>query len=186
MTTVQLNEKERMDLLRVLELRFGNNMERHTGMAWKEVEASLEKHPAKIRSLYEMERTGGEPDVVKIHEKSDEYAFVDCSPESPLGRRNTSYDREGQELRKAGVPEGNAIDMASSIGIELLTEVQYWRLQELGEFDTKTSSWLWTPPEVRKRGGAIYGDRRYGRVFTYHNGASSYYSARGFRGLLRV
>jgi hypothetical protein len=186
MKAIQLNAKERAELLGLLETRFRENSGRHKNIGWEDVRTKLDKETDKLRSLYEMERTGGEPDIVLLDAKAGEYVFVDCCAESPLGRRNTSYDREGQESRRAGVPEGNAVDMASNIGIDLLTETQYRRLQELGEFDTKTSSWLRTPPEVRKRGGALYGDRRYGRVFVYHNGASSYYSARGFRGLLRV
>lgn len=186
MPEIILDTDQREKLLKALEERFRNNMDRHAGLAWGEIGSKLENNAGLVRSLYGMERTGGEPDIVLMDAKTGEYAFVDCSPESPLGRRNTSYDRQGQEARKSGVSEGNAVDMASDMGIELLTEDQYLRLQETGEFDRKTSSWLLTPGEVRKQGGAIFGDRRYGRVFVYHNGASSYYSARGFRGILRI
>lgn len=161
-------------------------MGRHRGMEWAKVLARLEAHPEKLWPLNEMERTGGEPDVVGRDKKTAEIVFCDCSAESPKGRRSICYDREALEARKEFKPANNAMDMAAAIGIELLTEEEYRELQGLGEFDTKTSSWLKTPPEVRKLGGAIFGDRRYGRVFVYHNGADSYYAARGFRGALRV
>ena len=181
-----LSVKQRAELLSALQARFENNTSRHQGIAWAKVLAKLEVDPAKLWSLSEMERTGGEPDVVGFDKKAGEYVFYDCSPESPKGRTSTCYDREGLESRKEHKPANNAIDMAAEMGIELLTEEQYRELQTLGEFDLKTSSWLLTPTEVRKRGGAIFGDRRYGRVFIYHNGAQSYYGVRGFRGSLRV
>jgi len=174
--------------LRALKARFEKNMNRHKGLEWAKVQAKLEANTEKLWSLNEMERTGAEPDVVGHDKTTDEYIFYDCSVESPKGRRNVCYDREGQEAReKRGVhPEGNAIDMAAAMGIDLLTEEQYRELQKLGNFDTKTSSWLKTPSEIRKLGGAIFADFRYGHVFVYHNGAESYYGARGFRGFLRV
>jgi hypothetical protein len=181
-----LSVKQRAELLSALQTRFESNSNRHQGIAWAKVLAKLESDPAKLWSLSEMERTGGEPDVVGFDKKAGEYIFYDCSPESPKGRTSTCYDREGLESRKEHKPAHNAIDMAAGMGIELLTEEQYRELQTLGEFDLKTSSWLLTPSEVRKRGGAIFGDRRYGRVFIYHNGAQSYYGVRGFRGSLRV
>jgi hypothetical protein len=181
-----LSDKQRAELLSALQTRFENNTDRHQGIAWAKVLAKLELAPAKLWSLSEMERTGGEPDVVGFDKKAGEYIFYDCSPESPKGRTSTCYDREGLESRKEHKPAYNAIDMAAGMGIELLTEEQYRELQTLGEFDLKTSSWLLTPAEVRKLGGAIFGDRRYGRVFIYHNGAQSYYGVRGFRGSLRV
>jgi len=161
-------------------------MDRHRGLAWADVQAKLIVHPEKPHSLAEMERTGGEPDVVGCDEKTGEYIFMDCSAESPAGRRSVCYDREALESRKEHKPENNAVDMAAAMGIELLTEEEYRALQKLGEFDTKTSSWIATPPEIRKLGGALFCDRRYDTVFLYHNGAQSYYAARGFRGLLRV
>ena len=163
-------------------------MNRHKGLEWIKVQAKLQAHTEKLWSLNEMERTGGEPDVVDHDKKTDEYIFYDCSAESPKGRRNVCYDREGQEAReKQGVqPEGNALDMASAMGIELLTEEQYRGLQRLGKFDTKTSSWVKTPSDIRKLGGAIFADYRYGNVFVYHNSAPSFYAVRGFRGSLRV
>lgn len=161
-------------------------MNRHPGLEWSKVQAKLEAHPEKIRPLLEMERTGGEPDVVGYDEESDEYTFCDCSAESPAGRRSVCYDREGLESRKEHRPENTAIDMATAMGIELLTEEQYRELQTLGKFDTKTSSWVKTPAEVRKLGGALFCDRRYDQVFVYHNGAPSYYAARAFRGWLKV
>jgi Protein of unknown function (DUF4256) len=181
-----LSPEQSKELLRVLKVRFEANIVRHKGLALAKVFAALEANPAKLWSLYEMERTGGEPDVVGYDKKSDEYIFYDCSAESPKGRTSVCYDREGLESRKEHKPANNAIDMAAAMGIELLTEEQYRELQELGEFDTKTSSWLQTPNEIRKLGGAIFGDRRFGRVFVYHNGAQSYYGARAFRGSLRV
>ena len=182
----ELPAEERQILLQALKTRFERNMGRHRGMEWAKVLARLEAHPEKLWPLNEMERTGGEPDVVGGDKKTAAIVFCDCSTESPKGRRSICYDREALEARKEFKPANNAMDMAAAIGIELLTEEEYRELQGLGEFDTKTSSWLKTPPEVRKLGGAIFGDRRYGRVFVYHNGADSYYAARGFRGALRV
>ncbi|MEO9295762.1 MAG: DUF4256 domain-containing protein [Nitrososphaera sp.] len=188
----ELSPEQREELLRVLKIRFEKNMDRHKGLEWAKVRAKLEGASAeKLWSLYEMERTGGEPDVVlvshdKKKKKTDEYIFYDCSVESPKGRRSLCYDRQAREERKEHKPKDSAMDMADAMGIELLTEDQYCELQKLGEFDTKTSSWLKTPPDIRKLGGAIFGDRRYNTVFVYHNGAESYYAARGFRGSLRV
>ena len=182
----ELAPEQREELLRTLKARFEKNMNRHPGLEWAAVQARLEAKAEKLWSLYEMERTGGEPDVVGQDEKTGEYIFCDCSAESPTGRRNVCYDREGQEARKEHKPEDNAMDMAAAMGIELLTEEQYRDLQKLGNFDTKTSSWVKTPADVRKLGGALFADRRYGRVFVYHNSAPSYYGVRGFRGLLRV
>jgi hypothetical protein len=183
-----LSAKERDNLLSILKDRFEQNMGRHKGLDWAKVQARLEANPEKLLSLHEMEKTGGEPDVVGYDKKTGEYIFYDCSPESPKGRRNTCYDREGQAERdKKGVhPAGNAIDMAAAMGIEILTEEEYRALQKLGDFDTKTSSWLKTPADIRERGGAIFADFRYGHVFIYHNSAPTFYSARGFRGSLRV
>jgi len=181
-----LSAEQREELLAVLKARFETHMNRHRGFEWASVQARLEANPEKLWSLYEMERTGGEPDVVGYDGETGEYIFYDCSPESPAGRRSLCYDREALEARKEHKPESSAIDMAAAMGIELLTEEQYRELQELGDFDTKTSSWLKTPPEIRKLGGALFADRRYGRVFVYHNSAPSYYSSRGFRGSLRV
>jgi hypothetical protein len=184
----ELSPEQREELLRALKARFEENMNRHKGLEWAKVQAKLEANPEKLWSLNEMERTGGEPDVVGHDEKTGEYIFYDCSAESPRGRRNFCYDREGQEEReKHGVhPEGNVIDMAAAMGIELLTEEQYRELQKPGEFDTKTQSWVKTPSDIRKLGGAIFADRRYGHVFVYHNSAPSFYAVRGFRGSLRV
>ncbi len=173
-------------LLRALKARFEKNMNRHIGLEWAKVQAKLEVNTEKLWTLNEMERTGGEPDVVGYDKKTGEFIFYDCSAESPIGRRNVSYDREGQEARKANKPENNAIDMAAAMGIELLTEEQYRELQKLGNFDTKTSSWVKTPSDIRKLGGALFVDRRYGKIFVYHNSAPSYYSVRGFRGWIRV
>ena len=173
-------------LLRTLKARFEKNMNRHEGIKWAKVQAKLDTDTQRLWSLNEMERTGGEPDVVGYDKKTGEYIFYDCSAESPKGRRSVCYDREGLESRKEHKPKNSAIDMATAMGIELLTEEQYRELQTLGQFDTKTSSWLKTPSDIRKLGGAIFGDFRYGNVFVYHNGAQSYYSARGFRGSLRV
>lgn len=181
-----LKAEQREELLRALKARFEKNMNRHKGLEWAEVQAKLEANPEKLWSLNEMERTGGEPDVVGYDKETGEYIFYDCSAESPKGRRSVCYDREGQESRKEHKPENNAIDMAAAIGIELLTEEQYRELQKLGNFDTKTSSWVKTPSDIRKLGGALFADRRYGQVFVYHNSAPSYYGARGFRGSLRV
>jgi Protein of unknown function (DUF4256) len=185
-TKKKLSLQQREELLTVLKARFEENMNRHKGLEWAKVQAKLEANTNKLWSLNEMERTGGEPDVVGHDKKAGEYIFYDCSAESPKGRRSICYDREGLESRKEHKPENNAIDMAAAIGIELLTEEQYRELQKLGNFDSKTSSWVKTPADVRKLGGAIFADRRYGHVFVYHNGAQSYYGVRAFRGLLRV
>ena len=174
------------ELLKTLKTRFEKNMNRHEGLAWPEIRARLDAQPQKLASLHAMESTGGEPDVVGYDQETGEYIFYDCSPESPTGRRSLCYDREAWESRKANKPADNALDLATAMGIELLTEAQYRALQEHGPFDTKTSSWVKTPPAIRKLGGAIFCDRRYDHVFTYHNGAESYYGARGFRGVLRV
>jgi hypothetical protein len=182
----ELSPEQREELLRALKARFEKNMNRHKGLEWAKVQAKLEANTEKLRSLNEMERTGGEPDVVGHAKKTGEYVFYDCSAESPKGRRNICYDREGQEARKAFKPENNAIDMAAAMGIELLTEEHYRELQKLGNFDMKTSSWVKTPSDIRKLGGALFADRRYGNVFVYHNSAPSYYGARAFRGSLRV
>jgi len=184
----ELTPEHRNELLRTLKARFEKNMNRHKGLEWPKVQEKLDHADSveKLWSLNEMERTGGEPDVVNLDTKTGEYIFYDCSSESPKGRRSVCYDREGLESRKEFKPENNAIDMASEMGIELLTEEHYRELQELGNFDTKTSSWVITPSEIRKHGGAIFADRRYDHVFVYHNGADSYYAARGFRGSLRV
>src|SRR5262245_962497 len=182
----ELAAKQREELLRVLKARFEKNMNRHKGLEWANVQAKLEAHTEKLWSLNEMERTGGEPDVVVHDKKTGEYSFYDCSSESPKGRRSVCYDREALEARKEHKPANNAIAMAAAMGIELLTEEQYRGLQKLGEFDTKTSSWVKTPSDIRKLGGALFCDRRYDTVFVYHNGTESYYAARGFRGSLRV
>jgi hypothetical protein len=182
----ELSSEQREELLRALKARFEKNMNRHKGLEWAKVQAKLEANTEKLRSLNEMERTGGEPDVVGHAKKTGEYVFYDCSAESPKGRRNVCYDREGQEARIAFKPENNAIDMAAAMGIELLTEEHYRELQKLGNFDMKTSSWVKTPSDIRKLGGALFADRRYGNVFVYHNSAPSYYGARAFRGSLRV
>ena len=174
------------ELLETLKARFEKNMNRHQDDEWCLVQAKIEANPKKLRSLAEMERTGGEPDVVGQDKKTGEYLFFDCSPESPKGRTSVCYDREGLESRKEHKPANNAVDMATAMGIELLTEAQYRELQQLGNFDLKTSSWVKTPADIRKLGGALFGDRRFGHVFVYHNGAESYYGARGFRGWLRV
>ena len=181
-----LSPKEREELLKVLKARFEKNLKRHKGLEWAKVQAKLEANAEKLWSLSEMEKTGGEPDVVGHDQKTDEYTFFDCSAESPKGRTSVCYDREGLESRKEHKPKNNAMDMAAAMGVELLTEEQYRELQKLGEFDTKTSSWLKVPADIRKLGGAIFGDLRFGRVFIYHNGAQSYYSGRAFRGSLRV
>jgi hypothetical protein len=181
-----LSPKQREELLATLKARFEKNMNRHQGLQWAKIQAKLEANPQKLWSLHEMEKTGGEPDVVGQDKKTGEYVFFDCSPETPKGRVSVCYDREGWESRKEARPKTTAMDMAAAMGIELLTEEQYFELQKLGEFDTKTSSWVKTPAEIRKLGGALYCDRRYGRVFVGHNGAQSYYAARGFRGSLRV
>jgi len=182
----ELSQEQREELLRVLKTRFEKNMKRHSGLEWDKVQARLDGNPEKLWSLNEMERTGGEPDVVGHDAKTGEYIFYDCSAESPAGRRNVCYDREALESRKEHKPGNNAIDMATDMGIELLTEEQYRELQKLGNFDLKTSSWVKTPLEIRKLDGALFVDRRYDHIFVYHNGASSYYGVRGFRGSLKV
>jgi Protein of unknown function (DUF4256) len=186
MANATLSKKQREELLRALKARFEKNMSRHQGVEWATVQAKLEANSEKLRSLNEMERTGGEPDVVGHDKKSGEYIFYDCSAESPKGRRSVCYDHEALESRKEHKPEDSAMGMAATMGIDLLTEEQYRELQKLGNFDTKTSSWVKTPSEIRKLGGAIFCDRRYNTVFVYHNGAESYYAARGFRGSVRV
>jgi len=182
----ELSPEQSEDLLRTLKARFENNMNRHEGLEWAKVQAKLEANTEKLWSLNEMERTGGEPDVVGHDKTTGEYIFYDCSAESPKDRRSLCYDREALESRKEHKPKNNAIDMAAAMGIELLTEEQYRELQKFENFDTKTSSWVKTPADIRKLGGAIFADFRYGNVFVYHNGAESYYAARGFRGSLRV
>lgn len=182
----ELSAKQREELLGTLKARFEKNMNRHKGLEWAKIQAKLESHPEKLWSLSEMERTGGEPDVVGHDKKTGEYIFYDCSAESPKERRSICYDREALDSRKENKPKDSAVNMASAMGIELLTEEQYRELQTLGNFDLKTSSWIQTPPEIRKLGGALYCDRRYNHVFVYHNGADSYYAARGFRGSLKV
>lgn len=181
-----MKPKEQDPLLQTLKHRFEANMHRHPGVAWSDVLGKLQGQPAALGVLREMEATGGEPDVVGYDAVADQYTFCDCAAETPAGRRSLCYDREALNARKENKPEGSAVEMAASMGIELLTEAQYRALQALGDFDTKTSSWVRTPPEVRKLGGALFCDRRYGVVFVYHNGAQSYYAVRGFRGLLRV
>jgi hypothetical protein len=185
-TEKELSSEQREELLRALKARFEKNMNRHKGLDWASVQAKLGSSPEKLWSLNEMERTGGEPDVVGHDKKTGEYIFYDCSAESPKGRRSLCYDREALEGRKEHKPKDSAMDMAAVMGIELLTEEQYRELQKLGDFDTKTSSWVKTPSDIRKLGGALFCDRRYDHVFLYHNGAESYYGARGFRGSLRV
>ena len=185
-TKKKLAAEQREELLRTLKARFEKNMNRHKGLDWAKVQARLEANPDKLWSLSEMESTGGEPDVVGHDKKTGEFVFYDCSAESPKGRRSVCYDREALESRKEHKPKDSAIDMATAMGIELLTEEQYRELQKLGEFDAKTSSWVQTPAEIRKLGGALFCDRRYNTVFLYHNGAESYYGARGFRGSLKV
>ncbi len=182
----KLSREQLGELIKVLKVRFDANMNRHKGLQWVKVQAKLEANAEKSWSLNEMERTGGEPDVVGLDKKTGEYVFFDCSAESPKGRRSVCYDREGLDSRKEHKPKNNAVDLAAAMGIELLTEEEYRELQRLGEFDTKTSSWVKTPSEVRKLGGAIFGDFRYGRTFVYHNGAQSYYAARAFRGSIRI
>lgn len=185
---LELSPEQGEALLKTLQVRFGKNMHRHEGLEWPKIQAKLEAQPEKLASLQAMESSGGEPDVVGYDDKTDEYIFYDCAAESPRGRRSICYDRKGQEEReKKGVyPAGNAIDLAAAMGIELLNEDQYRELQKLEAFDTKTESWIQTPAAIRKLGGAIFADRRYGRVFVFHNSAPSFYAARGFRGLLRV
>ena len=183
---MKLSSQQSEELLSLLKARFEKNMNRHKGLEWATVQAKLEANTEKLWSLHEMERTGGEPDVVGHDKKAGEYIFYDCSAESPKGRRSLCYDREALESRKEHQPENNAVDVAAAIGIELLTEEQYRELQKLGDFDTKTSSWVKTPSDIRKLGGALFCDRRYDHVFVYHNGAESYYGSRAFRGSLRV
>jgi hypothetical protein len=182
----KLSPEQHEDLLKLLKVRFEKNMNRHDGLDWDKVQAKLEANSEKLWSLNEMESTGGEPDVVGYDQEKDEYIFYDCSAESPKGRRSVCFDREALESRKNHKPENNAIDMATAMGIELLTEEQYRELQKLGNFDLKTSSWVQTPSDIRKLGGALFCDQRFNHVFLYHNGAESYYAARGFRGSLRV
>jgi hypothetical protein len=181
---LSLEQKE--ILLKLLKARFKANKSRHQYLEWQKVEAKLKASPQKLWSLHEMEKTGGEPDVIAYDQTTEEYLFYDCSPESPAGRRSICYDRKGLESRKSNKPAHNAIDMAADMGVELLTEEQYRTLQQLGKFDTKTSTWLKTPAEIRKLGGALYADFRYNQIFIYHNGAQSYYNSRAFRGVLRV
>ena len=186
MPNLTLSKKQSEELLRALKVRFEKNLNRHRGLEWAKVQARLEANAEKLWSLNEMENTGGEPDVVGHDKKTGEYIFYDCSAESPKGRRSLCYDREALESRKENKPKDNAIGMAAAMGIELLTEEQYRELQQLGDFDTKTSSWVKTPSNIRKLGGALFCDRRFDTVFVYHNGAESYYAARAFRGSLRV
>lgn len=182
----KLSKQEKDELLKILKKRFEENMNRHKGLKWEDVEKKLESSPKKLWSLDEMERTGGEPDVVEYNKKNKKYLFFDCSVETPKGRRSICFDREALEARKKHKPKTSAMDMANEMGVELLTEEQYRKLQELGEFDLKTSSWVQTPSDVREKGGALFCDRRYGKVFVYHNGADSYFGARGFRASLEV
>jgi hypothetical protein len=181
-----MKAQEREELLEALKLRFEKNMHRHKGIAWADVRTRLEGNPDALRSLREMEATGGEPDVIGQDCEAGHYTFVDCSAESPSGRRSVCYDREALESRKENKPQGSAVEMAAAMGIDLLTQEQYRELQKLGDYDAKTSSWVSTPPDVRALGGALFCDKRYGKVFVYHNGAQSYYAARGFRGSRRV
>ncbi|MBK6546211.1 MAG: DUF4256 domain-containing protein [Saprospiraceae bacterium] len=183
---MELSTKQSEELINILKVRFEKNMNRHNGLEWANVQKKLETNAGKLWSLNEMEITGGEPDVIAYDKKTEEYIFYDCSAESPKGRRSVCYDREALDSRKEFKPENNALDMAGAMGIEILNEAQYRDLQKVGTFDTKTSSWVKTPPDIRKLGGALFTDFRYNHVFVYHNGASSYYAARGFRGLLRV
>jgi len=182
----ELSTEQREELLKTLKDRFEKNMNRHKGLEWAKIQAKLEASPEKLWSLDDMEITGGEPDVVGYDQKTDEYIFYDCSAESPKGRRSICYDREALESRKEHKPKDSAINMAANMGVEILTEEQYRELQQFGKFDTKTSSWIKTPADIRKLGGAIFADYRYGTIFVYHNGAESYYAARAFRGSLRV
>ena len=182
----ELSAKQREDLLKLLKTRFNKNMDRHKGLEWDKIQTKLEDNPEKLWSLNEMERTGGEPDVVGYDKNTNEYMFFDCSVESPTGRRNVCYYRADLDARKANKPANSVLDLANAMGIELLTEEQYRELQELGKFDVKTQNWIKTPPEIRALGGAIFVDRRYDHVFVYHNGADCYYKGRGFRGSLKV
>ena len=186
MANLSFSKKQRDEILKALQSRFENNMNRHKGLGWSQVKAKLEANAEKLWSLSEMERTGGEPDLVGYDKKTGEYIFYDCSEESPKGRRSLCYDREALDSRKEAKPKSSAMDMAAAIGVELLTEEQYRELQKLGNFDAKTSSWVKTPSEIRKLGGALFCDRRFNTIFLYHNGAESYYAARGFRGALKV
>jgi hypothetical protein len=186
MVNKELSQDRREELLKVLRDRFGKNMDRHKGLGWTDIQARLEAGTEKLWSVNEMERTGGEPDVAGYDKKTGEYIIIDCSAESPEGRRNVCYDREALESRKTHKPGTNAVDMAAGLGIEILSEEEYRELQKLGNFDTKTSSWVKTPPDIRKLGSALFCDRRYNTVFVYHNGAEAYYAARGFRGSLKV
>ncbi len=186
MSAKKLTPKQSEELLAILKERFEKNLNRHKGIEWKKVRAALESKPEKLWSLNEMEKTGGEPDVVGFEKKSGKYIFYDCSAESPAGRRSFCYDREALDSRKEHKPKNSATDLAAAMDVELLTEAQYRELQALGDFDTKTSSWVTTPDEIRELGGALFCDRRYNTVFTYHNGAESYYAARGFRCVLKV
>ncbi|MBA4853382.1 DUF4256 domain-containing protein [Emticicia sp. BO119] len=183
---IELPPQEQTDLFKTLKTRFEKNIYRHKDLEWDKIQTKIESNPEKIWALNEMEMTGGEPDVIRYDDKSDEYIFCDCSPESPKGRRSICYDHEALEARKEHKPADSAINMASEMGIEILSEAEYKELQKIGNFDLKTSSWVQTPVEIRKLGGAIFCDRRYNQVFVYHNGADSYYAARGFRGILRV
>ena len=186
MSNASLSKKQREEMLKALQARFEKHINRHQGLEWAKVQAKLEAKPEKLWSLSEMERTGGEPDVVGHDKKTGEYIFYDCAAESPTGRRSLCYDREALDSRKEAKPKNNALDLAAALGVELLTEEQYRELQKLGEFDVKTSSWVKTPDAIRKLGGALFCDRRFETVFVYHNGAESYYAGRGFRGWLRV
>jgi len=186
MANVTLSKKQQDELLKTLKIRFEKNPKRHEGFEWAKLQARLEANPDKLWSIHEMEKTGGEPDAVGHDKKTDEYVFYDCAAETPKSRRSLCYDREALNSRKENKPRSNALDMAAAMGIELLTEEQYRELQKLGEFDTKTSSWVKTPANVRELGGALFCDRRFDTVFLYHNGAESYYAARGFRGWLKV
>ena len=186
MSTNQLSPTQHNELLSILKLRFEKNPQHHKNIRWEDVKAKLEKNPDKLRSLHEMEQTGGEPDVIGFDTNTGEYIFCDCSPESPKGRRSLCYDREGLESRKEFKPENTAVDMANEMGIQLLTEEEYVQLQQLGDFDLKSTSWVKTPDEIRKQGDAYFCNKRHNRIFTYYNGAQSYYSSRGFRGLFRV
>ena len=182
----ELSSKEREELLKTIKRRFEKNMNRHKGIEWAKVEAKLEANAGELRSINEMEETSGEPDVLGYDENTDEYLFYDCAPESPKGRKSICYDRQALDSRKEHKPQTSAMDMASAMGVEILTEADYREFQKLGDFDTKTSSWIITPSDIRKPGGALFCDRRYNTIFVYHNGAQSYYAARGFRGALRV
>jgi hypothetical protein len=182
----QLSSEQRDELFRILKVRFEKNMTFHPGLEWSKIQTKLEQNPEKLWSLHEMERTGGEPDVIGTANSNGEFSFYDCSPETPLHRRNICYDRDGLNSRKANKPADSAMDMATALGINLLTEDQYRELQRYGNFDLKTSSWIITPADIRKKGGALFAERRYGHIFVYHNSAPSYYQVRGFRGLLTI